>query len=1394
MERILGKASWTTAFAAVFLAFVMLGSPTLGVTDNGNDLGAVDNAAASAGSRTVTLGIVDLKGAIATLNPLLYTMAEEMMVEWPCYSFLLEYDVDGQTRQGDLARSWKMSPNGLFWNFTITPNAVFYDKVRAAASLPMIQLTGRDVIWTFNMIQNVTKNYLHSYFPSVEVGGVKVPIIKHMSLGATLFDFQIELATQYAPFTNALTSIPIFPMYIWDTKVNDDTPPYHGWDWANYGTGIPPLVGSGPWYYDTDGLPSALTVSMKKSPTWFMTEERGWELRVDEMVLLSETSEDSNLNDFKAGNVDVMMWPSSDQYLKVLVGPEYSDVYKAAISSGFVYEYNLNQMTDAMRADLGGKFGNGENSQILQDPIVRKAIGMTVDKTAFINAVRGGLGEPADSLVPKSHPYHYTYGSDPVRDTGLLTFDPQAARTMLRNAGWTYDISGAYVPEWDLETYPLCQYGGSSPLQFRMYTLSESPEWDKGARLLCQWAQEAGVDLWSGYEIKSTNDMNGIWAAADYDMWLWDWVFTPTSEISVDILDVLITEEIGSWQDIYWSNPTFDAMYAQSLTTMDPVSRKILTDEMQRINYEAYACQLLAYRADLYAASPRGPDQWTNWGDWQNNWILTPDQLAPWVFMTMQPKNQIAPKITSATVPSTWSVGSLMSVSASATDTQGVQYRWFWDNEGNKTGWQSTGGASHAFMHDGVYDVYLAVRETSGLDTFTNWTKFKVTVTDSGNTPPHSVDWSYWPSTSINGGTYVYLNVTSAVDDNLDQMYFNWDFDDGHTATGRNVVHQFQDGVAADVTLSVDDMRYGSGTRPVAVSYTIDVAPNTAPSISVPDRSNPNVPPRISTLMWFETSDTDGDPQRYTWNFGDGTPIVVTPTNETSHTYQQQGSYVMQCWADDLTGIPDHNATDTGQVLVRAGNNTAPTIQSTGVSLRSVVRYQTVTFYANATDIVDHDDVIYTFNFGDGTTYTTTAVWNSKTIETTHSYSTTGTKITQLTISDGYLTAQSIPIAITVAMGNREPVITPVANINATVGSTRTFTATAYDPDGAPDNAALTYSWQFYWRNESGVIQHANLNGQTVDFTWNNGSGAAGYLFRVFVNDNNMTSVIGPWNVSDGGYAYVNAIPWFATPPGSVRVQALKSNTYTVDHYAWDNDTLDNTTLVYTWNFGDGTPVQVGAEVTHVFAYAATAVNYTVTVRADDLFVDDLAVSHNVSATAKVEVFPYVLHLYPGWNLVTLPTILNGYKANTLGLLTGDVVVGFNPATGVYDKNFIVNVTPPPLAFPIAASTGYWVFVGVNENLYLYGTIPTAVQSSVITVKSGGGWAIIGFNSLKTTMKASNIKTMFTGGIVTTVAAFDSVNKTYKSYVGIPPTDFYLVPGQAYWVYLTASGTLTYTP
>jgi PKD repeat protein len=227
--------------------------------------------------------------------------------------------------------------------------------------------------------------------------------------------------------------------------------------------------------------------------------------------------------------------------------------------------------------------------------------------------------------------------------------------------------------------------------------------------------------------------------------------------------------------------------------------------------------------------------------------------------------------------------------------------------------------------------------------------------------------------------------------------------------------------------------------------------------------------------------------------------------------------------------------------------------------------------------------------------------------------------------------------------------------------------------------------------------------------------------------------------------------------------------------------------MTYIWNFGDGTGLVVGSSVSHIYMAAGS---YTFSVSVDD------AHGHNVTASASANITgPFVINLVTGWNFVSLPLVGYGYKASTLGLNTGDTVTRWNPTTVMY-QNYIIGV--PVNDFTIDPSTGYWINVpSGTRTLTLYGAVPDTVQTRTITLPAGGGWAIIGFASLKTTMHARDIPSMYSvAGSITTVATWNPVTKAYTSWISVIPAvnNFALVPGQAYWILCGASGTLTYIP
>jgi hypothetical protein len=145
----------------------------------------------------------------------------------------------------------------------------------------------------------------------------------------------------------------------------------------------------------------------------------------------------------------------------------------------------------------------------------------------------------------------------------------------------------------------------------------------------------------------------------------------------------------------------------------------------------------------------------------------------------------------------------------------------------------------------------------------------------------------------------------------------------------------------------------------------------------------------------------------------------------------------------------------------------------------------------------------------------------------------------------------------------------------------------------------------------------------------------------------------------------------------------------------------------------------------------------------------------------------------------------------------GDAISQWSPATQSYPKTYVKGITPPSGDFSIDPSCGYWINVGGARTMSLsLGSIPPGQVSRVVTIPGSTGWINLAFNTMNSTWTASKIPSMFSGGAsVTAVAWYNSVTKMYKTYVpGVPPSDFTLIPGVAYWVSVNGGGTFAYTP
>jgi PKD repeat protein len=382
--------------------------------------------------------------------------------------------------------------------------------------------------------------------------------------------------------------------------------------------------------------------------------------------------------------------------------------------------------------------------------------------------------------------------------------------------------------------------------------------------------------------------------------------------------------------------------------------------------------------------------------------------------------------VASAGGPYSGAHGVALAFDASAsTDADGDPLTFAWTFGDGGTGSGPT--PSHTYTTDGSYTVTVQVSD--GVDTATASTTATI-----ANVVPIAQPGG--PYTGFKNAPFV-LDGTASSDGNGDALTHRWDFGDGTTGTGPTPSHTYvlppgNPAHVYTVTLIVNDGLADSAP----ITTTVQVQDH--PPVAHPGGPYNTFRNQPITLSGSLSSDPDGDPLTYAWDFGDGTTGTgVAP----SHTYTAFGTYVVR-----LT-VNDGHASSTPATTQVTVPDRPPVAHAGGPY--SGVRGVAITFNGSASVDPDGNPLTYQWNFGDGTTGTG--------VSPTHVYTTVGSFVARLVVSDGgpQPSAESTA-AVTIA--NRPP----VAKHGGPYTGKRMLAvqlngSASTDPDGDP----LTYAWTF---------------------------------------------------------------------------------------------------------------------------------------------------------------------------------------------------------------------------------------------------------------------------------------------------------------------------------------------
>ncbi|MCA9398379.1 MAG: PKD domain-containing protein, partial [Candidatus Omnitrophica bacterium] len=135
-----------------------------------------------------------------------------------------------------------------------------------------------------------------------------------------------------------------------------------------------------------------------------------------------------------------------------------------------------------------------------------------------------------------------------------------------------------------------------------------------------------------------------------------------------------------------------------------------------------------------------------------------------------------------------------------------------------------------------------------------------------------------------------------AHDPDNDALEYYWSFGDGTILrSGSKVSHAYKEGGKFRVTVIVDDSQ---GTACSTATATTTVVVNAPPIAD----AGTNLTCCVEKSTQFDASnstDSDGDPLTYSWDFGDGTKASGKVVN---HAYKTGGSYNVRLVVDDNSG------------------------------------------------------------------------------------------------------------------------------------------------------------------------------------------------------------------------------------------------------------------------------------------------------------------------------------------------------------------------------------------------------------------------------------------------------------------------------------------------------------
>ena len=365
------------------------GSKTSDTTDN--TAGAESESAAEAkGVDVDTTGYL-----VAALNADIQTAdvqktSKDYEVPFNIFDRLVDVEVgtDGNSKiVPSLAESWEISDDGLEYTFHLRQGVKFHNGN---------DFTAEDVAYTFHRMLTVEGGVNTEFIDQIKGADELLAGETDTLEGVEVVDDYTIKVTLKEPFAGFLASISSPGVSIYDSEATEAAGDQFGMDPAV-------TVGTGPFEFSSWSFNNQLVLTRNEDYWKGASGLPGVVIKI-----IPDTETQSMM--FESGELDIL------------------DLDYAADSVDRFTETYPDQIVQGPRVGIV-YFTMNFNKEPFQDVRVRKAVQMSIDRQAILDALYGGRGQVEQGIFP-----HGLIGFNP--DQEEIKYDPEAAKALLAEAGY----------------------------------------------------------------------------------------------------------------------------------------------------------------------------------------------------------------------------------------------------------------------------------------------------------------------------------------------------------------------------------------------------------------------------------------------------------------------------------------------------------------------------------------------------------------------------------------------------------------------------------------------------------------------------------------------------------------------------------------------------------------------------------------------------------------------------------------------------------------------------------------------------------------------------------------------------------------------------------------------